>query len=185
MMEEVSLSTFIDTLEGLVAAGFETGDVHRLLLATVIQPADLGRYLTFRPDRYTRNLIHKSETFELLVIGWDIGQKAPVHGHEGERCWARVERGRLRFTNYEEVSAEPLRLRPIGEPVDGGRGHLDGPADIHEVANPASFGERAASLHLYSHPFPECDIYDLTAGKKKRVQLAYDTLYGQPATPVS
>ena len=143
-------------------------------------PLSLQPYVSYRRERYTRNLIYKSDDFELLAICWNVGHKAPVHGHEGELCWSRVEKGMLRFTNYREVSEKPLVLERLADPVAGGRGHLDGPADIHEVDNPEPTGEPAVSLHLYARPYDECDIYDLVQGEKRRVKLLYDTMYGKP-----
>jgi cysteine dioxygenase len=183
MPRQVTIDALLEELEALFSRGARTEAIHELLLATLIDPASLESYVHFRPDRYARNLIYKSEEFELLAICWDIGHKAPIHGHEGERCWSRVERGMLRFTNYREVADKPLRLERLGVPTDGSRGHLDGPADIHEVHNLPSFGERAVSLHLYSRPYGECDIYDLAAGRKERVRLSYDTMFGKPTRP--
>lgn len=183
MARHVTIEKFLRELESLAARGLATREVHEYLLGTLIEPASLETYVSFRPDRYTRNLVYISDLFELLVICWGIGQKAPIHGHEGERCWSRVERGTLCFTNYREVSEKPLVLEKLAEPLHGIRGHLDGPADIHEVENLASFGEKAVSLHLYSRPYSECEIYDLAQGKKQRLRLAYDTMFGKPVSP--
>ncbi len=178
----VTIEELLRELQSLVDQGFKTSEVHGYLLETLIEPESLETYLSFRPDRYARNLIYKSDAFELLAICWEVGQKAPIHGHEGELCWSRVERGTLRFTNYREVSEKPLVLERLAEPLNGKQGHLDGPADIHEVENLLSFGEKAVSLHLYSRPYSECDIYDLPQGKKERVRLSYDTMFGRPVT---
>lgn len=184
MAEYVGMKTFVNELEAMASKGFNTEEVHAYLRDTRIEPASLEPYVTFRQERYARNLVHKSESFEILVVCWKTTQEAPIHGHEGERCWARVERGRLRFTNYRQVSETPLVIEPLGPPLDGAPGHLDGPADIHRVENPAEFGEDAASLHVYSFPFDECDVYDLARGEKRRVKLDYDTMFGKP-TPVA
>ena len=184
MLAYLSMDDFLGNLKAFEASRFNASEIHEYLRETLIKPDSLETYLCFRPDCYTRNLVYKSETFELLVICWGVGQEAPIHGHEGEYCWSRVEKGSLRFTNYREVSEVPLVLDKLGEPVDGKQGHLDGPAIIHEVENPSSFGEAAVSLHVYSHPYEECDIYDLAKGKKHRMQLAYDTMFGKPVSPL-
>jgi hypothetical protein len=114
------------------------------------------------------------------VICWDSGQAAPVHGHEGEYCWARVERGRLRFTTYRVDSEDPLVVTPTGPSVDVEAPYLDGPADIHAVENPVEFGGPAATLHIYARPYDACDVYDLARGVRTRVTLGYDTIDGQP-----
>jgi hypothetical protein len=150
--------------------------LHRWLGQTRIDPTSLEPYVRFEPGRYTRHLVSKSAEVELLVLCWARGARAPIHGHEGELCWARVERGRLRFTSYRELSRTPLRLQPLGPAVDARPGHLDGPADIHAVENLPDFGADAVSLHVYCRPYDECDIYDLAAGVVQRTRLHYDSV---------
>lgn len=177
----LSMEAFLDGINYVLRRGFATEDIHTHLQKTLIEPDSLQRYIFFRPERYTRNLVFKNEFFELLVICWNIGQRAPVHGHEGERCWSRVEQGSLILCNYREVSENPLVVRQIGEPYRGERGHLDGPANIHSVANPSMVP--AVSLHLYSHPYDQCDIYDLENNLKQRVRLRYDSIDGKVVEP--
>ncbi len=177
----LSMEAFLDGINAVLRRGFATEDIHTHLQKTLIEPDSLQRYIFFRPERYTRNLVFKNEFFELLVICWNIGQRAPVHGHEGERCWSRVEQGSLILCNYREVSENPLVVRQIGEPYRGERGHLDGPANIHSVANPSMVP--AVSLHLYSHPYDQCDIYDLENNLKQRVRLRYDSIDGKVVEP--
>jgi NitT/TauT family transport system ATP-binding protein len=167
---------FADGVRRLLEAGAPTVDVHRFLTDTRIEPASLDGYLRFEDGRYTRHLVLKTPAVEILVLCWRRGARAPIHGHEGELCWARVERGRLRFRSYRELSREPLRLEPVGAAVEGGPGHVDGPADIHAVDNDATFGADAVTVHVYSRPYDECDIYDLEAGRVERVRLRYDSV---------
>lgn len=176
----VTMSEFVAALEDIAASGFDAAQVQAYLARTLVEPSALEPYLNFRVGRYTRNLVHKTVAFEILVICWGSGQRAPVHGHEGERCWARVERGKLRFTSYRLVTEAPLVLELTGPPVDGAVGYLDGPADIHAVENVVDFAAPAASLHVYSKPYAECDVYDLARGVCRRLRLAYDTVYGKP-----
>ncbi len=180
MTRRLGFEHLVDDLKRFAAAGFPASEVRRYLADTLMERDALEPYLNYCDDRYTRNLVHKDEEFELLVICWGRGHRAPIHGHEGELCFARVERGRLRFSNYAMLSEDPVRLRRTGAPVDGGAGFLDGPADIHAVENPEEFGESAASLHIYSRPYAECDIYDSESGPRRRVTLAYDSIRGKP-----
>ena len=85
-----------------------------------------------------------------------------------------------RFASYRELSRSPLRLAPVGRPVDAGPGHVDGPADIHAVE---TVGEDAVSLHVYVKPYDECDIYDLAEGLVRRVRLSYDSMPEHAASP--
>lgn len=180
MTRDVKMDDFVETLKSMAASTFNQADIQVYLERTRISAETLRPYLYYKADHYTRNLVHKSDAFEILVICWAIGQQAPIHGHEGELCWARVARGKLRFTNYRLVSESPLKLELLNAAVDGVEGHLDGPADLHAVENCAVFGANAASVHVYSRPYAECDIYDLVRGEKQRVRMAYDTMYGKP-----
>ncbi len=180
MGSHLAMGEFVAALEAIAASGFETPRVQAYLERSLIAPGELSPYLHFRAGHYTRNLVHKTAAFEILVVCWGVGQRAPVHGHEGERCWARVEQGKLRFTSYRLITEAPLALEAAGPPVDGAVGYLDGPADIHAVENLADFAAPAASLHVYSKPYAECDVYDLTRGVRRRLRLAYDTVYGKP-----
>jgi cysteine dioxygenase len=182
VIRQVDIETFVTDLEAMAAGKLDAAAVQAYLEQTRITPATLEPYLHYKPEHYTRNLVHKTDAFEILVICWGSGQQAPIHGHEGELCWARVERGTLRFTNYRLVSETPLHLEPLRQAVDGGVGYLDGPADIHAVENCPAFGLPAASLHIYSRPYAECDIYDLERGERRRVRMAYDTMYGKPGS---
>jgi predicted metal-dependent enzyme (double-stranded beta helix superfamily) len=173
------MDRLIDDLKSLSSRGFPALDVRSYLSQSLIEPQALTPYLHHCENHYTRNLVHKDEDFEILVICWGRGQKAPIHGHEGELCFARVELGTLRFSNYRAVSDEPVRLELSGRPIDGAVGFLDGPADIHAVENPAEFEAEAASLHVYSKPYGECDVYESERGPRRRVRLAYDSIQGK------
>ena len=181
----MSMAGLVDEIGRLAAAGLDAGRMQHLLSSTLVEPASLDPYVRFEAVRYTRHLVHKSAEVEILVLCWAEGSRAPIHGHEGELCWARVERGTLRFTNYREISRRPLRVTPVGPALVGGQGHLDGPADLHAVENPPGFGGPAVSLHVYCRPYDECDIYDLEEGRVKRVRLSYDSVPAGLRMPIT
>ena len=84
-----------------------------------------------------------------MLVCWPPHISAPIHGHEGEKCWARVQTGELKICNYVEINRDPLSLEKIQE-FECPPGFLDGPADIHSVENLSdSF---ATSLHIYANP---------------------------------
>ena len=185
MARYVNMKSFVDSLEDMARHEADVADIQAYLNETLIERDALDAYVRYRPERYTRQLVHKSAAFEILVLCWGVGHRAPIHGHEGELCWARVERGRLRFENFRLVSEQPLVLEPLGAPVDGAVGHVDGPADLHSVENPATFGAPAVTVHIYSLPYDECDIYDIEHGTRRRVRMVYDTLALSAADPSS
>lgn len=172
---QLPMENFAETVRRLVASHAPAPEIQRFLVGTRIEGRSLDRFVRFEDGRYTRHLVLKTPEVEVLVLCWRRGSRAPIHGHEGELCWARVERGRLRFSGYREVSRHPLRLQPLGAAVEGGPGYVDGPADIHAVDNPAELGEDAVTVHVYSRPYDECDIYDPERGAVQRVRLRYDS----------
>jgi predicted metal-dependent enzyme (double-stranded beta helix superfamily) len=178
--EHLSMAEFVARMRRLTEPLVDAGGIQKFLGTHLIEPASLRPYLRFEPDRYARHLVFKSSAVELLVLCWACGSRAPIHGHEGELCWARVERGRLRFTSYRELSRSPLRLAALGDPLDGAPGHVDGPADIHAVE---TVGDEAVSLHVYVKPYEECDIYDVARGEVRRVRLSYDSVPDSPVAP--
>ena len=135
----------------------------------------LNEYAHFKDQKYCRNLVHKENDFEIILVCWKAGQVAPIHGHEGEKCWARVERGTLQICNYEQKSLNPLLLKRV-EKVLGGPNYLDGPADIHSVENISS--DSAISLHIYARPFDSCDVYNLKDNKIDRLKMQYYSKFG-------
>jgi NitT/TauT family transport system ATP-binding protein len=170
------MEAFVARMRQLTASVVDPSLVQQFLGTHLIEPGSIERYARFEEGRYTRHLVFKDSSVELLVLCWSRGSQAPIHGHEGELCWARVERGQLRFTSYREQSRSPLRLAGDGPPVDGKPGHVDGPADIHAVE---TVGEDAVSLHVYVKPYDECDIYDVAQGVIRRVRLGYDSVPGE------
>jgi NitT/TauT family transport system ATP-binding protein len=177
MLGALSMDDSVTRMRELTAPPMNPVTVQRFLGTHLSEPASLAPHVRYAAGRYTRHLVFKSPAVELLVLCWARGARAPIHGHEGELCWARVERGHLRFTSYRELSRSPLRLAPEGPPVDGKLGHVDGPADIHAVE---TVGADAVSLHGYVKPYDECDIYDLAQGVVRRVRLTYDSAPGSP-----
>ena len=121
-MNLLAMDDFVDP--GAAAHRPRSGSeaVQRFLGTHLIEPASMARYVRFEDGRYTRHLVFRDSAVELLVLCWPRGTHAPIHGHEGELCWARVERGRLRFTSYRELSRTPAQPRPGGHPSRAGRG---------------------------------------------------------------
>jgi len=56
---------------------------------------------------------------------------------------------------------------------------VDPRAPVHQVLNLREFGQRAVSLHLYSHPFDSCEVYSLDKGTYFDAPLYYTSEYGQ------
>ena len=169
------IEAVIERLKEFAHQDFPVPEVSSYLLNLNLNENEIKKYSFHKENYYTRNLIHKDTDFELMVICWPPNTSAPIHGHEGEKCWARVQEGQLQICNYEEISSDPLELKMIQE-LSCSPGFLDGPADIHSVENLSD--KFAISLHVYAKPYDACNIYDTKNGKIERMKLSYYSFNG-------
>lgn len=172
-----ALAAFIAGLDALASRNFPVQEVTTFLQATRFEKELLEPYSFFSEKRYTRNLLHKRPEYEILLLCWMPHQVSPIHGHEGEKCWMRVEAGELHFTDYESREEGGRTLVEARYSAIGTEGFVDGPAVIHRVANETNLP--AMSLHLYARPFAQCDVFDKENHLKKKIDLSYDSMHGQ------
>ena len=170
------MNPFIQSLKLFSEKNFPIKEVSDFISKSQFSVKLLEKYSHFSVDTYTRNMIYKDPNFEILLICWDTGQMAPIHGHEGEKCWFKVINGALEICNYKVESKTPLRLKQI-EKIHAPAGYVDGPADIHSINN--CYKEPVVTLHVYAKPYDSCEIYDLKKKEIKRLQMDYYSINGQ------
>ncbi len=121
---------------------------------------DLGKACCFDEDDYRRNLIKKTEFYEMVCICWKSGQRTPIHDHKGASCAFKVLHGTATETIFER---SPSGLVFPTETNHQGPGYVcaSAEADIHQVANCQADGEILINLHIYSPMLREFNIYSL------------------------
>jgi cysteine dioxygenase len=162
----------------------EVKRIHELLRSTPVEPESIARYLVWSSQRYTRNLIDKTPLYELMAICWEVGQASSIHNHQGQNCWMAVPIGRLLIQNYKVlnedlasgtcdiVPADIVEMNPTTPAVVN-------PAEpVHRVYNPAEFGQRAVSLHVYSKPYDSCVVYSDEQHKCGEIKLSFTSEFG-------
>ena len=185
--KQVSMQDFTADLRKFPETAFDcVGDILAFLQRTTVSPEALAPYLNWNAQHYTRNLIDKTPLYELIVICWEVGQVSSVHNHRDQNCWMAVPIGRLLVENFHLVSQDIEKGRSeltLTDSVEMNPSHpcaVD-PADpVHRVLNPRHFGERAASLHIYSRPFDTCVVYSPEQGTCGVIKLHYTTVFGKP-----
>ena len=170
------MDLFIQSLKEFAKNDFPVDEVSNFISKSDTPIKLLDKYSHFNKNTYTRNMIYKNPDFEILLICWSAGQKTPIHGHEGEKCWAKVQLGTLEICSFNIETKTPLRLKQI-EKINAPVGHLDGPADIHSVNN--CFTSPAVSLHVYAKPYDSCEIYDIKTKQIKRLKMKYHSINGE------
>ena len=87
------MDNLIHSIKELSKENFPNHKVYDLLENYTLPQNEIQDYILFDNDKYTRHLIHKDDDFEILIMCWRPGHKAPIHGHEGEKMlYARRER---------------------------------------------------------------------------------------------
>jgi cysteine dioxygenase len=182
----IHISEFASKLSQIPDAEFVHANVLNFLRENRVDACTLNPYLYFcqEKDHYTRNLIHRTDLFELIAICWDIGQKSPIHNHRDQSCWMAVPYGKLQVHNFALVKKDPgsgfCELRSSGQVLmdEANPQEVDVEEPIHQVLNLSSFNSKAISLHVYSRPFDTCEIYDLKEKKYWDTLLVNTSEYG-------
>ena len=56
---------------------------------------DISPYIDFLDDTYSRNLIKRTDRYELIAICWKLGMQTSIHNHNSSRCWVKLIDGVL------------------------------------------------------------------------------------------
>jgi len=185
--KRVPIETLVAKLRALPSAAFDQTEQIRTLLADLpVEESSLAQYLTWNRQHYTRNLIDKSDLYELLAICWEVGQASSVHNHRDQNCWMAAPIGSLRVENFlvefQDVAAGTCRLVASNtvEMSPANPCAVDPKHPVHRVVNPREANRRAVSLHVYSRPFDSCVVYSPDQGTCGDVKLHYNTVFGKP-----
>jgi predicted metal-dependent enzyme (double-stranded beta helix superfamily) len=168
-----------------VSAFDETEQVRSLLAAMPVSEDSIAPYLTWDRQHYTRNLIDKTQLYELVAVCWEIGQSSSVHNHRDQNCWMAAPIGKLQVENFhvefQDAEAGKCRLLAsntvelsITNPCA-----VDPKEPVHRVVNPREANQRAVTLHVYSRPFDTCMVYSPELGTCGDIRLHYNTAFGK------
>ena len=189
MANRLPIDEWVHQLSSIPEREFTIPRVHEFVRGHAVRPETLAPYMVYSKGNYTRNLIYKCPLFELMAICWDVGQVSRIHNHAGQSCWMAVPIGRLAVQNYEVVRMDQAQghcelkeaSRVLMDPSHPT--FVDREMPIHSVLNPAEYGQRATSLHVYSRPYDRCLVYDLEKRTYGQVPLFYDSEYGKRVAP--
>ena len=188
-VRKVTIQHFVNNLQKLQARDFDGIEIPlEYMRANPVDPNSLRPYLFWNQQHYTRNLIDKTDLYELLAICWEVGMSSSIHNHKDQHCWMAAPIGRLSVSNYrvieEDLAARRCNIVPtdcveitVANPVA-----VDPLNPVHDVRNPREFGERAVSLHLYSRPFDSCIVYSVEQHACGEIGLHYNSMYGKPVS---
>jgi cysteine dioxygenase len=163
-----------------------TEPLREFLEKNPVDADSLAPYINWDRQHYTRNLIDRTQFYELMAICWEVGQASSVHNHREQNCWMAVPMGRLQVENFHLIHQDLRHGRSRLEPLNTVEMNISqpcavDPADpVHRVVNPREFNQRAISLHIYSRPFDTCVVYSPEQGTCGEIKLHFTTEYGKP-----
>ena len=184
-MKTYKIETIIDGLCSLRDDDFTCDNVYQFLSDNPVDVESITPYFHWSNNFYTRNLVHKNELFELMVVCWESGQVSRVHNHSEQKCWMTVPVGRLRGQNFAVADIDEVRghCRLVEtdtfELSDCLTAKVELEEPIHQILNLSEFGERAVSVHIYSKPFDRCLSYCRETDTFKEVPLYYTSTFGK------
>ena len=182
----VSVEEFVTGLRKLREDDFTAvSGTLKYLTANPVDAESLQPYSFWNPQHYTRNLIDKTDLYELLAICWEVGTRSSIHNHKGQNCWMAAPIGRLAVQNYRVISEDLATRRCDIVPTDVVEitplmpVAVDPLNPVHDVRNCREWGERAVSLHVYSRPFNSCVVYSVEQGTCGEIGLNYTSMHGK------
>ena len=149
------LSGLVDWLDSIDRRpGLKELDNH--LSNLEVNLAALKGCIGYADDGYQRNVIKKSEHYELVAICWTPGQDTPIHDHVGSDCAFLIVDGVSTETIYEPDNqglARPINPRHY----QPGEVCAAEEPDIHRVSNDTD--SELVNLHVYTPPLHAYKIY--------------------------
>ncbi len=152
-----SLLTYLDAL----TARAPLTQLEQQLGALDITVEDVARFARFDAKQYLRNLVHRDEYYQLLVMCWRSGQRSPIHNHAGSTCGLRVLTGIATETIFEPTPSGQVKAVSSRDLMTGAVSASQD-ADIHQVSNVQGAGNDLVTLHIYSPPLLRMDTFSLT-----------------------
>lgn len=163
----------ITNIPDLIAALETATDKEYGFLASYLElsPAELLEYASFSQEKYTRNCIVRTEDYELLLLGWEPGQKTPIHSHAEQECWVHVVQGNFEEDIYNMQDGVPVQIKERSC-QETRTTYMHDDLGFHTLKNVSD--QRAMSLHLYVKPITECLVYNDVAQCFETVEMTDD-----------
>ena len=102
MNGELSLTDIIKILTDDSAA-VRPAQMEDFLARLVVPTEEIQRHVRFSDTRYARNLVHKTDRFEIMVMCWHAGQRSSIHDHAGSLGGLKILQGELCESLFEKA----------------------------------------------------------------------------------
>lgn len=138
-----------------------------ILKETDIPTEELLHLCTWDPKHYTRNLLDRTDDFELFLICYEQGQRTSIHDYDSEEAWIRPIMGEV---TEERFHVEDGKLTKVDSIVltPTTFSYLHNGTSIHRYLN--SHSGRSVTLNLYAKPLRKWTVYDERTGDHRTIR---------------
>jgi cysteine dioxygenase len=160
----------LDQLKKIIHTGPGYDGIGQMLIEIDFDADELAAHCRWNHHEYQRISLDKGDSYELVLICWEFGQKSPIHDHLGDQGWVIVLQGQLEeevYYNPEDASSLELKSREIIE--KGQLSYINDQYGVHRLKNRST--DRTISLHYYTNLVEEVNVYDKLSGQKSRCKL--------------
>ncbi len=143
------------------------------ILARLVVPSEeMQRHARFSDTRYARNLIHKTDRFEIMVMCWYAGQRSSIHDHAGSLGGLKILQGELTESLFEKAANGMIKsLTSVDYPAGSTR--VEETSLIHQISNLQGENGKAVSVHIYAPPLVRMNVYSLEDPSVRNVLPQY------------
>lgn len=153
-------------------------DIQNLLESLQLDIVEVQKHLEFNSLHYKRNLLHAGRSCQVLLLCWLNGQRSQIHDHVGSSCGVKVLKGRAIETTFERAGNGMIFAKGSAV-LEQGSICANQDEDIHQVSNLQDNDACLVTLHVYSPPLKNMNVYDLAESKPRLVaDPVQELLYG-------
>lgn len=138
--------------------------------------ATLRSYCSWDNCSYTRNIITRNPSYELLIICWQKSHSSAIHNHGKSQCWMSVIQGKIGEKRYETTPNNAQNQPTVSLKQIACHTHYPGKISTiknHEIWHSLqALSPKAITLHLYSPPLHQFSIYDAEINSVRQQQYS-------------
>ena len=124
-----------------------------------IDKDEVDHLCSWNPDHYTRKLLFRDSSVEVILMCWEPGQQSPIHNYDFQEGWVYTVHGKVTVDHYFECHLDNKMDHFKSIDVQTGKYlYLNDYIGFHRVKNASK--ERAISIHIHAGPVLNWKVYD-------------------------
>jgi cysteine dioxygenase len=137
---------------------------------------DLDEYLFWNDSNYTRNLIAKTEVYELYLCCWEPNQCSELHDLNGQVGWVKVLQGALevKSVNKSDINNSDFSIHHLNI---GDMYCHQSDQQVYAISNTSN--KRVVSLHLTSLPVSFHNVLSGKGSDVHQIAVSYFSINGK------